>query len=623
MKIELREPYNAIETLKAEELPDFAVLIGRNGTGKTQLLQAIHQGRAVVSGIAVERVEMFDMLSFRPPNTDRANRQGNYFATRTADHYLLAGSDDQSPIEAAAAIFDRIANNIEGASGAGAREDFEGTLRDEVRRIPDFDVLPSTGTSPDMFDPINIYLTELHDSVLKPLNSVDTERQTSTTPSYHNNRAALLSMAMRLAEKLPHELTREDIISAGHYEGELLANPLNTIFAEYVLDRYTWAHGIIERKPIPYQDLIVGYTNENRPPWETLRDILSSMKDASEDDGLFDFEFSDPGNSELNMGTYKNLPFEFISEMKNRTTGAQYELNSLSSGEKVLMALCFVSFNQYLGRRRPALLLLDELDTVLHPSMVKALVRTLQELFVSKGTKILMTSHSPMTVAALDDDAIFRLSRSGGHVEVSRTTKSGAISELSDGIATVDEGLRIAASEETKVTILSEGHNAKHLKRWVELNFRKDVHVFEDLVKHTNDGQLLAYGRLLARMNTNTHFVVVWDWDAKDKAATLRLDLPSPDKVTPYAFPRRPDTALAKRGIENNYDDKLLEPYSTETTRLDDGTLVKREFDNRRKKEFADHVLEHGTREYFTNYQELHGIVSELLGQPEPSGQGQ
>ena len=613
MKIELREPYNTIETLNAEEeLPDFAVLIGRNGTGKTQLLQAIRQGRATVRGIAVEQVEMFDMLSFRPPNTDRANRQGNYFAKTTADDYLLAGSDDQSPIEAAKAVFDRAANNIEGASGAAARERFVRALRDEVRRIPDFDVLPSTSTS-EIFDVTNEYLSELHDSVLKPLNSARTERQDGTPSSYNGNRAALLSMAMRLTEKLPHELTREDIISAGHFEGDLIANPLNTIFAEYVLDRYTWAHQTVEKNHIPYQDLIDEYTNENRPPWEALRDILSAMKDASGDDGLFDFDFSDPGGAELNMETYRRFGFEFISEMQNRTTGAQYELNSLSSGERVLMALCLVSFNQYLGRRRPRLLLLDELDTVLHPSMVKTLVRTLQELFVSKGTKVLMTSHSPMTVAALDEDAIFRISRTGSQVEVSRTTRSEAIGELSDGIATVDVGLRIAAYDGAKVTILTEGNNTKHLKRWIKLNFPTDVHVFEGLEQHTSAGQLLEYGRLLGRMNTNTHFVVVWDCDAAGKAKTLREDLAGSAKVTPYAFRRRPDNTIAPKGIENNYDEEILEPYSNTTTRTDDGTLVARSFPGERKTKFADHVLREGTPRYFTNFQELRAIVSKIL----------
>ena len=484
---------------------------------------------------------------------------------------------------------------------------------DEVRRIPDFGVLPSRSTIPDAFDPSNAYMGELYDLVLKPLNSADVERQSGTPSSYNNNRAALVSMAMRLTEKLPHKLTREDIISAGHYEGELIANPLNTIFTEYILERYTWAHEILEKdNRTPYDELITEYTKINRPPWEVLRDVLSAMKEESGNDGLFDFEFTDPRNSELNMETYRRFGFEFVSEMKNRTTGAQYEVNSLSSGEKVLMALCFLSFNQYLGRRRPHLLLLDELDTVLHPSMVKALVRMLQDLFVSKGTKVLMTSHSPMTVAALDDTAIFRVSRAGGRVEVSRTTKSKAIDELSDGIATVDMGLRIAAHDGAKVTILTEGNNTKHLKRWIDIYFPEDVHVFEELEDHMNDKMLLAYGRLLGKIDTNTRFVIVWDCDAASKAETLRSEFPHSTKVTPFAFPKREDVGIPNRGIENNYDEEILKPFS-HTVRDPDGNVVRREFPNNRKTEFANHVLEHGTEEYFTNYQGLHDIVSGIL----------
>ena len=265
--------------------------------------------------------------------------------------------------------------------------------------------------------------------------------------------------------------------------------------------------------------------------------------------------------------------FSFKAEMTNRTTGAHYELDSLSSGERVLMALCLASFNQDLGRRCPKLLLLDELDTVLHPSMVAALVTTLKTLFVSRGTKVLMTSHSAMTVAALDEADIFRVVRTGSHVNVSRTTKSEAIDELSEGLASIDGGLKIAAYDEARVTILTEGHNAKHLKRWVELNFPEDVRVFEGLEQHSNDTQLLAYGRLLARMNTDTHFVVVWDCDAAGKAEALRRELSGDAKITPYAFAKRLDNRIADKGIENNYDEEILEPYSTTTTGSD-GTLL-------------------------------------------------
>ena len=616
MRIQLRQPYLSIASLQTDDLPDFATLIGRNGAGKSQLLVALKEGRAIIPGISVDRIELYDMTSFRSPNTGSANRNANRFARLTADEYLRSSQGDQPPIETAAMIFNECASEIEQDSGPQARNDFEKTLRDEARKLPDFSVFRGNDRS-------SPYNQALHARVIEPLILQDTQRrnrrsQNQNTNSFNGNQAALISTAMKLAGKLAHELTQDDIMSAFHYEGNTLHNSVSAVFAAYKVDQYTWAHKRIETARFDFKDLIAEYQTKYPPPWDTLREIMAAMREASGDDGLFDFTFSDPSAYELSMDNYES--FTFSAQMTNRTTGAQYELDSLSSGEKVLMALCLATFNQDLGRRVPMLLLLDELDAVLHPSMVAALVETLKTLFVPSGTKVLMASHSAMTVAALDEGDIFEVVRTAGHVRVSRTTKTAAINELSEGLATVDVGLRIAACDSAKVTILTEGLNTKHLKKWVHLHFPQEVHVLEDLEQHSNDKQLLAYGRLLAKMNTNTHFVIVWDCDAASKAETLHRELPTESKITPYAFKTRRDNAIAVKGIENNYNESILLRYTTETTRHD-GTVIGRGFENRRKAEFADHVLEYGTAQYFSNYQDLHDIISGILESANSSSQ--
>ena len=44
MRVTLRNPYLSIKQMDEFDLPHFAVLIGRNGVGKTHLLTAIAQG---------------------------------------------------------------------------------------------------------------------------------------------------------------------------------------------------------------------------------------------------------------------------------------------------------------------------------------------------------------------------------------------------------------------------------------------------------------------------------------------------------------------------------------------------------------------------------------------------
>lgn len=610
MKIELKQPHKSIHKIETLELPDFAVLIGRNGAGKTQLLTAIKEGAAEVAGVRQEDIDLFDMMSFQAHNSGVGTRASNEFAQTTTDIFLIGTPDNPSPAKTAEQIFNRFANEIGQTFGTDKREEFVANLRATIGQVPDFTLYPPSITNS------NSYEQALRDQVLAPLMPRDNNRsrrqrrQPLPLTSCHGNRAILISLAMKLSGKLPHELDQDDIMLAARYEGSIISNVVSEVFATYKVDQFIWAHKRIETASGPYSALLTEYRRKYPPPWEILRDVLSEMRVAAGDDGLFNFEFSDPDEYELHMGNYEQ--FQFQTQMTNRSSGAQYALGSLSSGEKVLMALCLSSFNQQLGRRRPKLLLLDELDAVLHPSMVSALVSTLKTLFVGHGTRVLLTSHSPMTAAALAETEIFRVIREGGNVSIEPTSKIDAIDELSEGIATVDAGLRIAAYDDAQVTILTEGHNANHLKRWVELNFPTGVHVFDQLAQHTNKSQLLAYGRLLGSMDPATHFVIVWDCDAAKEARTLGDELRGHAKVTPFAFKKRPDNQIARRGIENNYDDSVIEPYAINKTDSN-GRLLGREFNNSRKVEFADHVRQFGTSDHFVHFEELRAVVDRLL----------
>ena len=607
MKITLKRPYRSIGALSCPELPNFVVLTGRNGAGKTQILQAIRNGSAAVSGVSKKQVELYDLSSFRPPDNTLANWQSSQFARETAGNYL-EGEHEPSPKSVASKIFKRHATEAGERGGKMGRKKFEGELRKRIGSTPDFKVFGENAKRGSAYD------RELHSNVFDPLISRaqgSSASRRSIANSFNDNPGALLTMAMKRTGNLAHELTYDDIIRASHYEGRPIENSVSQVFTAYKVDQYDWAHSRFEAAdgPVSYPELIAEYQRRNPPPWDTLRNVLSEMREAAGDGGLFDFDFSDPADLRLDMSNYQE--FSFKSDMTNRTSSARYELNSLSSGEKILMALCLASFNQRLGKRRPKLLLLDELDTVLHPSMVAALVAALRSLFVDHDCGILMTTHSPMTVAALPETDVFQVVRKREEVSLTPTTTTLAVEELSEGIATVDAGLRIAASHEADITLLTEGNNTLHLKRWVELNFPSRVHVFEGLPEHRDKGQLLSYGRMLAAMNPESHFVIVWDCDAAGQAQKLRQDLPQGARVTPFAFDQR-DNDIARRGIENNYDESILSPFAI--TKLDsEGRELSREFPKNRKTKFANHVRHNATKEYFANFGALRSVITGVL----------
>ena len=420
-------------------------------------------------------------------------------------------------------------------------------------------------------------------------------------------------IAMKLADKLPHEISRADIMEASNYEGSTISNVISEVFAAYKVDAFLWAHREWQTNGGQYDALIARYQRENRPPWYRLCDALESMREAAGDPTAFDFKFSDPSQMEVSLSNFAN--FRFQTKMTNRTTGASYNLDDLSSGEKVLMTLVLSSFNQLLGRRRPSLLLLDELDAMLHPSMMAALVAVMKDLFVEKGTRVLMTSHSPVTVAMLNEDDIFRVTRQGGVVRVIPTTPTDAVQDLSEGLATIDTGLRILAFDQAAVTILTEGDNALHLKRWAGLYFPDDVRVFEGISDRSGRSQLLAYGRFLSKANSNTHFLIVWDWDAADKVCNrLRKELTASSQVTAFSFIRRENTIVPK-GIENKYEEDLLKQFVTPLPGADGSNQFRLE-----KKRLTNHIYQNGNSEDFRHFGDLHDAIAAILASRKPRG---
>ena len=80
MQLTLARPHKSVLSLDPVELPDFAVLIGRNGVGKTHPLEALKEGAAVASDIPASEVEMYDFATFSPGNSASVSYPGGHFA---------------------------------------------------------------------------------------------------------------------------------------------------------------------------------------------------------------------------------------------------------------------------------------------------------------------------------------------------------------------------------------------------------------------------------------------------------------------------------------------------------------------------------------------------------------
>jgi predicted ATPase len=126
-----------------------------------------------------------------------------------------------------------------------------------------------------------------------------------------------------------------------------------------------------------------------------------------------------------------DAPFEL---RLTSSDGLKIDFGDLSSGEKVLMALGLAAYNSaHDDVRFPGVLLLDEPDAHLHPSMTRQMLDVLLDVFVrQRGVKVILTTHSPSTVALAPEECLYVMSKI--EPRLSKTTKDGALALLTSGV---------------------------------------------------------------------------------------------------------------------------------------------------------------------------------------------
>jgi hypothetical protein len=160
------------------------------------------------------------------------------------------------------------------------------------------------------------------------------------------------------------------------------------------------------------------------PPWDLLNEALTEV-------GL-EYRFNRPEGSE------EDRPYEVrLTHVKG---GPQIQTSGLSSGEKTLLA---VAMSLYAGSRLgesialPEILLMDEPDASLHPSMVRSLLRVVNDIFYGTyGVKVILATQSPSTVALAPQAALYTMYRTG-HPRLRKASRDEALANLMTGLPTL------------------------------------------------------------------------------------------------------------------------------------------------------------------------------------------
>lgn len=170
--------------------------------------------------------------------------------------------------------------------------------------------------------------------------------------------------------------------------------------------------------------------------------------------------------------------------------GEIVDYHSLSSGEQAIVQFVIWSYGQDFRGNRLNTMVLDEPDAHLHPSMCKMMVEIFSEMSTKKengggGIRIIITTHSPSTVAFTPEGSLFVMQREADNKRSIRpTTSEDAVEILSDGIFTFSRAMSsftmFSTSPKQNLVFVEGKTDVRHFTKAMQvLGYDLDVAFFD------------------------------------------------------------------------------------------------------------------------------------------------
>lgn len=335
IKIVIKNKYKSIDVCEFE-LPDFSVLTGLNGSGKTHLLEAIANNTisdVYVNGIKISYVRY---IPFNGLNSDIKEECDPDVITRWIK-----------------SIADPFRTSLE-------------SLKERGVELTESNLINSSGDMSFKF------------IIKKVLQKIGKKIEDITDDDFSN----YFDVSM---------IAHNDFFTA---QFALIFKNYHRLFIENELKIFYKSKGIpIESDGLSNDDFI---QRNGIAPWDFVNNILAEI----------DVPYI--VNSPIRTRAESNFKLRLI----NQNNGIEISSQDLSTGEKVLMSLALAIYNSSGIDNKPELLLIDEPDAALHPSMSRKMISILNNHIV-KVSKIpsVITSHSPTTIISSEGISIYQMEK--------------------------------------------------------------------------------------------------------------------------------------------------------------------------------------------------------------------
>ena len=368
MKVELKNDYKSLKRQPEFYLPDFVVLTGKNGSGKSHLMEAMSKVDYCTVSDNEKILEKVRYIGFNGLNPN----------VNTDSDYLNLTQERKN-------AWSLVKKQLE-----------------DWKRSP-------------WSNNINAYINS------------------------NKNRRSILGFWLKRVDGNLDELTEEFVLD--NYEissDEMFSSQFASIFKLYQI-RYEdneYLKYLNEKKNehnnvLSESEFISKYGPK---PWDLINEMLTNAQ--------LPYRVNHPkGHKEAS----------FHLNLTDVTTGVEIQVNDLSTGEKVLMSLALSIYNSNEEMARPDVLLLDEPDAPLHPEFSKVFIASVIESIVKHaGVKVVISTHSPTTVAIAPEDSLFRMNKDLGRPE--KITKEQAINILIQDL----ENVRLSLENRRQIFVESK-----------------------------------------------------------------------------------------------------------------------------------------------------------------------
>lgn len=380
MKVTIKREYKSLKNLSSFELPDFCVLTGKNGSGKTHLFEALMMNRhAVIADDTGKRLTKIKYVPFNGLNPV-VNSVCNY----------------NDLMNQRKSIWQRISNAMQDLSKASVGHNI-------------LSLIPERS--------IQKLCKEMLDEVEGDISKLTEARCNQKFDLENGDPTAIFTSEFAAVFKLYHarlEENRYNIFRNREY-GE-------------------------ERPVISDKEFEEMYGPK---PWDLINQMMQ--------DAHLPYTVNNPEG--------QGKEEDFVLHLEDKTRELEIDVNDLSTGEKVLMSLALAIYNTSDEGHRPDLLLLDEPDAALNPEFSKVLIDAIDKSLVKgAGINVIITTHSPATVAMADEKCIFIMRKDEGQPK--KVTKHEAVGALTRDI----RNLRVAVEDRRQVFV-ENGNDVEYYEK--------------------------------------------------------------------------------------------------------------------------------------------------------------